>query len=120
MLAAALRRDGYEVAEAPHGAAVLTHLAKTLAGSRTRKPDLIVTDVRMPGISGLEILSGLRANGWTIPIILITAFGDTEVHVNGRSLGATDVVDKPFDLAFFRHLVRLRLDAGGLQPETLS
>lgn len=107
LLATALRRDGCEVQEAASGGAALTWLAKAMAVERL--PDLIVSDVRMPGVSGLEILSGLRARGWTTPFILITAFGDAEVHRAGQRLGATDVVDKPFDLSFFRRLVRRRL-----------
>ena len=67
--------------------------------------DLIVTDIRMPGQTGLSIVEGLR-NGskpgsWRIPVMLMTAFGDAETHAEAKRLGAV-IFDKPFDLDDFR------------------
>jgi DNA-binding response OmpR family regulator len=52
----------------------------------------------MPELGGLEVLARLRGLGWTGGIILITAFGDEATHTRARELGATMVIDKPFDL----------------------
>ena len=59
---------------------------------------VLVSDIRMPELGGLEVLARLRGIGWTGGIILITAFGDEATHTRARELGATMVIDKPFDL----------------------
>ena len=56
----------------------------------------------MPGHSGLEMLAALRREGWTTPVVLITAFGDRWVHDQARQLGAAAVLDKPFDIDALR------------------
>jgi DNA-binding NtrC family response regulator len=71
-----------------------------------RPLDLIITDVRMHGVTGLEILAGLRENDWSTPVILMTAFGDAELHAEAMRLGALAVLDKPFELDALRTLVR--------------
>jgi CheY-like chemotaxis protein len=67
--------------------------------------DLIVSDERMPGMLGSEILSAVRRARWPTPFILITAFGDQTLHRKAEALGASVVVDKPFDLDAFRQIV---------------
>ena len=67
---------------------------------------LIVTDNRMPGCTGLELLTALRAAHWETPVILITAFGSAATHRHAAALGATAVLDKPFPLDQLRALVR--------------
>ena len=75
---------------------------REVRGSPLRWPDAIVSDVRMPGHSGLEMLAALRRAGWTTPVVLITAFGDRWVHDQARQLGAAAVLDKPFDIDALR------------------
>lgn len=99
-LAEVLRKRGYQVTEAASGDGLLDRLWER---SREWEPefDLIVSDVRMPGFTGIEILDGLRDEyepsiGRT-PVIFITAFGDEEVHQEADRLGAL-IFDKPFDV----------------------
>jgi DNA-binding NtrC family response regulator len=70
------------------------------AEARVRRstPDIIVSDIMMPGASGLELLKRLRANGRRIPVILITAHGSIATAVEAIKAGATDFLTKPVDL----------------------
>lgn len=111
MLAAVLRRDGYEVVEAADGDTALDHLAAFLVGNPAQRAELIVTDIRMPGCTGMQLLEGLRAADWPIPFVLITAFGDPELHEHAERLGAARVVDKPFTLRRFLDAVHDATDA---------
>ena len=103
LMARALRGDGCQVIEARDGLELLDLLRKALAPASLGTPiDLVVTDVRMPGCSGLEILQGMRRAEWTVPVLVFTAFGSAETHDAARRLGAVDVLDKPLDLEEFR------------------
>src|SRR5262245_46918642 len=99
LLAATLRRHGYEVVEARNGEQLLDLIGSELLHPHTNAPvDLVISDVRMPGWSGLDVLAGLRSADWATPFIVITAFGDFDTHAEARRLGALAVFDKPFDL----------------------
>ncbi|MFN7954535.1 MAG: response regulator [bacterium] len=106
LLVEALREDGYEVDEAPDGVELLAHIGSSVLfgtfGSVREPPDLIVTDVRMPGLTGLTVLAALRESGETVPVIVITAFGDDETHRFAHEHGAVAIFDKPFDLVDLR------------------
>ncbi len=114
LLAASLRKDGYEILEARDGAEVLGQLQPVLSRNRPwtastpppQPPDVIISDIRMPGLSGLEVLDAVRGARLATPVILITAFGAPETHARARRLGAAAVIDKPFDLADLRRLVQ--------------
>src|SRR5262245_12385142 len=98
LVATTLRRAGWDVVEAVDGADLLECLA-WVADSRDRGGDcVLVSDIRMPGVSGLEALERLRGTGWAGGIILITAFGDEATHARACELGASMVLDKPFEL----------------------
>ena len=86
-----LRAEGYEVTAVGDGQELLDELIAT-------DPDLVVTDERLPNLSGLEVLERLRASRWTTPFILMTGFPDKWTHLHARGLGAVQVFDKPFDL----------------------
>ena len=106
MLASMLRRYDYEVIEASDGLSLITQLEAEAAGRSSGPPiELVISDVRMPGRSGLEVLEDLRAQHRNMPFILITAFGDPETHAAARRLGAIAVLDKPFELDHLRALV---------------
>lgn len=106
LLADALRNDGHEVVEARHGAELMQLLAARLQDSgELERVDLVVSDVRMPGWSGLEILEALRGARALVPVILITAFGGSDVHSRADDLGAVVVFDKPFDVDDLRTAV---------------
>ncbi len=105
MLASALRADGYEVVEAHSGLALLEEIGMLLFRGEAFPADVIISDERMPGMFGLEVLSGLRQARWPIPFILITGFGDPQIHERASKLGAAAVFDKPFDIDLLREAV---------------
>jgi two-component system response regulator FixJ len=74
------------------------------------QPGCIVADVRMPGMSGVELLERLRAEQATVPIILITGHGDVPMAVAALKAGAADFFEKPFDDALLVASVRTALD----------
>jgi DNA-binding NtrC family response regulator len=97
----ALERDGYEVGEAGDGYSLLTLLAERGAGKTV---DLVISDVRMPGLSGLEILEHVRRDGDHLPVILMTAFGDDDTRAEAELRGAV-LFDKPFLIDDLRKVV---------------
>lgn len=106
LLASALEKDGHEIVLLRDGAALVAALSvPQILEPGFRTPDLVITDHRMPLLTGLDALSMLRRGGWTIPVLLITAFGDPLTHQDARRLGAAAVLDKPFDLLEFRVVV---------------
>lgn len=104
LLAAALRFAGFEVTTAPDGPQGLT-------AARSR-PDLVLLDVMMPGLSGLEVLRRMRGEGLAMPVLLLTAKDATEDKVSGLTLGADDYVTKPFSLDELVARVRALLRRG--------
>ncbi|MFN8641094.1 MAG: response regulator [Candidatus Binatia bacterium] len=97
VICARLRRAGYEVIEAGDGVECVGYGQPwSFRGQAVEPPDVIVSDVSMPGWSGLEALAILRSGAIPAPIILMTAFGSPEVHAQAARLGASYVLDKPF------------------------
>jgi len=86
-----LEREGYKIIKALSG-------EKALRSSRLEIPDLIVLDLMLPGIDGLEVLKKLKKDSKTIniPIVLLTAKGEEADIVTGLELGADDYITKPF------------------------
>lgn len=99
-LARVLRQSGYDVVECTDGMAMLTHLAGFLLpnGVAREKIDLIISDTRLPGVSGMEVLEGRPARGEFPPMILMSAFADGKTHKRAAQLGAVAMLDKPFDV----------------------
>ena len=83
--------EGYEVLTAADGAAGLER-------ARAHKPDLVILDIMLPRYSGLEVCKTLRGEGFTAPIIMLTARGQEIDKVVGLELGADDYVTKPFSI----------------------
>src|SRR5512133_4301469 len=75
------------------------------------KPDLILMDVRMGGISGLETLRRLREMDAKVPVIMMTAYGTTQTAIEAMKLGAYDYLLKPFDLPKLRQTIAGALNA---------
>jgi DNA-binding response OmpR family regulator len=75
-------------------------------------PEILVSDIKMPGRSGLEVLQRLRDHQPDVRVILITAFGDQRTHRRARKLGAEAVLDKPFDVRELVGVVEGLLDDG--------
>ena len=107
LLVASLNRAGFDVVVARDGGDLFDYLASTMVSDTLYPPpDVIVTDVRMPRIGGLDVLKAARKIDPTMPIILVTGFGDTRLHDEARKQGARAVFDKPFDLDALTREVR--------------
>ncbi len=100
-----LHEEGYEVRSASSGEAAI-------AMTRETKPDLVVMDVRLPGINGLEAFAAIRDMDARLPVIIMTAFGTTETAIEATKQGAFDYVLKPFDIPAMLKLIGQALDAG--------
>ncbi len=99
MLRKALERCGYTVDEAPDGSAAIQKI-------RARRYLLVITDLKMPGASGLDVLRETKHADATIPVILLTAFGSVEEAVTAMKEGAFDFLQKPVDLDHLKLLVQ--------------
>jgi DNA-binding response OmpR family regulator/cellulose synthase/poly-beta-1,6-N-acetylglucosamine synthase-like glycosyltransferase len=104
LVTTALRRAGYEVITANNGHEALERLREAI-------PDLIISDINMPGMDGLSFLRELRSDASLkeIPLILLTALGDTADIEEGLNLGADDYLTKPFEMRELLARVRVKL-----------
>jgi DNA-binding response OmpR family regulator len=102
-----LEAEGYAVEHVATG-------TEALARIRADEPDLIVLDLTLPDIEGLELLRRLREGGLAAPVIILTARGDLDDRVQALEIGADDYLNKPFH--FDELLVRLR----ALRPRAAS
>jgi two-component system response regulator MprA len=98
-IARVLEQAGYEVSQAADGRQALHSVA-------LERPDAVVLDVLMPGLDGIEVTRGLRANRDLTPVLLLTARGEVADRVRGLDAGADDYLSKPFALEEL--LARLR------------
>jgi len=98
VLAAMLRKDGYEVTVAENGEVALAEFEKNGA-------DVIISDLVMPRVGGMEILSRVKAARPDVPVIIITAHGTVDSAVEAIKLGAFDYITKPFEHAEIRSVV---------------
>jgi DNA-binding NtrC family response regulator len=122
-----LRRAGYEITSAEDGQEGLSLFSP-------EKFDLVITDVKMPGISGIEVLRRIKKQAPEIPVLVITAFGNVETAVEAMKNGAYDFIGKPFQrdqllLSVERALERrhlatevreLRIRASGVEREIVG
>ena len=124
LLALLLRKAGYRVTECRDGVGLLTYLEPFLLpnGVEDKDVDLIISDIRMPGFTGMEVLEGAPKNEGFPPMILITAFGDEETHALAKEFGAAAMFDKPFNmddlLAKVHELLPPNEKSKGLSRET--
>src|ERR1700676_4621077 len=99
MLRKALERAGYAVDEAPDGTVAIQKV-------RARRYLVVITDLKMPGASGLDVLRETKHADASIPVILLTAFGSVEEAVTAMKEGAFDFLQKPVDLDQLKLLVQ--------------
>jgi DNA-binding response OmpR family regulator len=109
LLSFPLERDGYEVIVAADG-------REALARYEEQPADLVVLDVMLPRMDGLEVCKRLRAKGDTVPIIMLTAKSEEIDKVLGLELGADDYITKPFSMREFRSRVKAALRRAGMKP----
>jgi len=112
LLRMGLSTQGYQILEAPNGKAALELLAQ--------KPDLVILDLGLPDIQGMELLRMLRARNEGVPIVVLSSRGDEVGKVQALDLGADDYVTKPFGmdelLARMRAALRHQLQVHGERP----
>ncbi len=104
-----LTRAGYTVREASDGHAGLRALAEA-------RPDLVVLDLMLPGVDGLEVLRQVREKDGALPVLILSALGNEEHKVNGLDLGANDYLTKPFSVAELLARTRAALRPRGPAP----
>lgn len=109
LLASALEFEGYDVLQAGTGRDLLEVVSSAIEAGKT--VDLIISDVRMPKLGGLEALKMLRERGLVIPVLLMTAFGDLWTEREACAHGAT-LLNKPVHLRTLREHVEKVLRAG--------
>ena len=105
-----LRKLGHEVVCADNGIAALQAL-------QAAPFDLVLSDLRMPGMGGMELLRTLRANGNDVPVIIITAYGTIESAVDAMKLGASEYLVRPFDVDALELIVNRILALGRVHRE---
>lgn len=98
LLASEICREGFEVVECSNGVQLLDRLSSFLLPGPREHYDLVISDIRMPGLTGIEILAGLTGKPGIPPMIIITAFGDEETHAEAESCNAAAFFDKPFPI----------------------
>lgn len=99
LMALLLRKEGYRVTECADGMSLLDHLSFFFLPGEKQKPvDLIISDIRLPRVTGMEIVMGGREKANFPPVILITAFGSPKVHEHAKRMGVAAMFDKPFNI----------------------
>ncbi len=98
LLLKVLRADGYAAVECRDGIELFGHLEAFVGRQADLDFDAIISDILMPGPTGLEILEALHDRTGFPPVILITAFGDKATHARAEKAGAAAVLDKPFGI----------------------
>ena len=112
LLAIVLRREGYEVLLAENGRAAIDTLE--------REPiDLLISDIKMPDMSGVDVLRAAKQIDQDILGIMITAFASTETAVEAMRLGACDYLSKPFDIDLLKMKVREKIENRQLRQENV-
>jgi two-component system OmpR family response regulator len=106
-----LNKEGYRVLVESNG-------AKALETARAEKPDLVLLDIMLPGMSGLEVCRVLRSES-RVPVIILTARTEELDKVTGLDLGADDYITKPFGMRELLARIRARLRSQVTAVETL-
>src|SRR5512140_2745408 len=108
-----LKKQGYEVVTAGNGEDALRIV-------REEQPDLILLDIQLPGMSGLEVLEKVKEFDEDIIVIMVTAHGGLETAVNAMRLGAYDYLNKPFNLDEMAIVIRKSLETSDLRREVVG
>ncbi len=112
-LTGVLKDEGYEVAQAKDGAQALKQI-------ETDSPDLVLLDIWMPGMDGMETLEKIKAQIPNLPVIMISGHGNIELAVKGTKLGAFDFIEKPLSLEKVLLSIQHALAFSKLEQENLA
>ncbi len=107
-----LAKDGYEVTTAEDG-------EEALRAVRESPPDLVLLDIQLPGIDGIQVLEQVKATDPEVVVIMITAYGMVDTAVAAMKAGAYDYINKPFNLEGVKLSIRKGLEANRLRGEVL-
>jgi len=105
LLRIVLEKEGHEVLTANDG-------VSGLSLATGRDPDLVISDIKMPGLDGVGLLAGLRQQGRSMPVIMITAYADSESAIQAMKQGAYDYLTKPFKMDEIKLVIRRALEEG--------
>jgi len=100
-----LTEEGYQVESAASGEAGLRLIQE-------RIPDVVIADIRLPGMNGLETFQAVHALEPKLPVIIMTAFGTTETAIEATKMGAFDYILKPFDIPDMLRVIAKAIEAG--------
>ena len=106
-----LTKEGHQVATAPNGASGLEYL-------QSNSCDLVISDIRMPGMNGLELLEAIKENTPDMPVIMITAFASPNDAVQAMKHGAFDYISKPFNVDEIKSVIASALRKGSDESAT--
>jgi two-component system response regulator PilR (NtrC family) len=107
-----LRGEGYDVTIADGGESAVEHIKRDIF-------NLVITDLKMPKISGFDLLKIIKESSANTPVVIMTAFGTTESAVEAMKLGAFDYIQKPFNMDDIRLVVKNALERQRLQKDVL-
>jgi two-component system NtrC family response regulator len=110
VISRALKKDGYEVLEAENGEDCLKGLEKFC-------PHLVILDLKMPGMDGMELLERAKKSNKDLPVLMITAHGTIETAIQAMKAGAYDYITKPFDIDQLKLQVARALNMSSLVNE---
>lgn len=105
-----LVKEGFEVISAENG-------EEALEIFKREEPDLVILDLKMPKIDGMEVLRSIKETNPKTPVIMITAHGSTDLAVEAMKIGALDYISKPFDIEELRVIIRKALEYKKLNDE---
>ncbi|MBI4318862.1 MAG: sigma-54-dependent Fis family transcriptional regulator [Chloroflexi bacterium] len=110
LLKSFLENEGFAVSEAKSGTEVMGRLSNG-------KPDLVIMDVRMPELSGIDVLQKINEQSLEVPVLLMTAYGTSSLAIRAIQLGAHDYITKPFELDDVLHTINRFFEYQALAAE---
>ena len=105
-LATILQREGYETITAGDGKEAWEKIQQS-------PPDLVLTDLKMPYLNGLELLSEIKAKYPEIEVVIITGYATVESAINAMKVGAIDYISKPFNVEEVKIIIKKTLEKNG-------
>ena len=109
-LSNALKEENYHIESVLRGDQAIDAIEKL-------DPDLVLLDIKLPGLDGISVLSQIRNLGNDLPVIMMTAHGTLDTAIQAIKLGATDYLSKPFDLEEMKITVKKALEFGQMTKE---
>lgn len=101
-----LTEEGYEVISVEDGFELHDYLQLSLESRGVPRPDVIITDVRMPGETGIEVMEAARKRGVRTPIVIVTGYPSPELEARVNALGNARMIAKPIDVNAFMQTIR--------------